>query len=150
MRIKFLIIVLFLISIVLPAYSAELACDLDGSGDISSSDVAIFAAWLQTRKSTDKAIVQARARAFISTVVVARLPVASDKLVDSSADLDSKDLAFLAGYLQTRKSSDFALVEARAKSILGVAISLSKLPGAPVGDSTIPLVITGIQTDSGL
>lgn len=126
---------------------SDAACDFDGDGVITSSDTAIFAAWLQTRKSTDIAIVQNRARAFVSTVVVTRLPSSSDQLTDSTELIGSKDLAFLAAYLQTRKSSDFSLVQGRANAILGLTVSLSKLPGVAIGDSTVPVTITGIQVD---
>lgn len=141
----FLIVLFVLLS--LHAGAAGLACDFDADGTITSSDSAIFAAWLQTRKSSDFQIVQDRARAFVATVVVVRLPSAQDKLADSADLVGSTDLAFLAAYIQTRKSSDFALVESRAYAILGQVLSLSKLPATVIGDSTVPVTITGIQVD---
>lgn len=146
MKNKFLLTLLF-VFVALHGFCIDEVCDLDGDGIISSSDTAIFAAWLQTRKSSDISVVQTRARAFVATVVVVRLPGLSDKLVDSSDTLGSTDLAFLVAFLQTRQSTDFSLVEGRANAILGQSLALSKLPGITIGDSTVPVTITGIQLD---
>jgi hypothetical protein len=145
---KGLIFILFL-ALIMPVsiYGKTIACDFDGDEIVTSSDIAIFAAWIQSRKSTDVSFVQGLARGFVSGITITRLPTDTDKLEDSSAAIGTTDLGLLAAYIQSRKSSDFSFVESVANSIMSKVVSLSKLPGTEIGDSTVPITITGITTD---
>jgi hypothetical protein len=146
---KKLLIILILVAFYAPAIciGSDLSCDFDSDQNITSSDIAILAAWIQSRKSDDKQFVQDLARSYISTVVVDRLPGNTDKLEDSVENIGTNDLGFLAAYLQTRKSTDFSFVESMAYSIMSKSLDLSKLPGTPIGTASFTTTITGITTD---
>lgn len=128
--------------------AADVVCDFDGDTMITSKDSAILTAWLNLRRYNDVAAVQARARLLYgSDLTVVRLPTTFDKLEDAATIVGSTDKSLLTAYLNLRKISDFTSVQERAKLLLGEVVRLSKLPGSPVGDSTVPVTITGIQVD---
>ncbi len=128
--------------------AADVACDFDGDKLITSKDSAILTAWLNLRRSDDVVAVQSRARLLYgSDLTVVRLPSDTDKIEDASTIVGSTDKSLLVAYLNLRKTSDFASVQERANLLLGKVVRLSKLPGSPIGDSTVPVTITGIQVD---
>ena len=129
---------------VLPA--ADVACDFDGDKLITSKESAILTAWLNLRRSSDMVAVQNRARLLYgSDLTVVRLPSDTDKIEYASTIVGSTDKSLLVAYLNLRKTSDFSSVQQRANLLLGKAVRLSKLPGSLIGDSTVPVTITGIQ-----
>lgn len=107
--------------------------DFNNDGSYTTDDVAIFAAWLQTRKSSDKTLVRDRARAILgnNTLEVVYLPVNVDDL-NSDGSITTNDLAIAVAYLQTRKSNDFAVISTRASAIVGSSsnVTPNKLPGS--------------------
>lgn len=129
--------------------AADVVCDFDGDKLITSRDSAILTAWLKLRRPNDLAAVESRARLLSgsSDLTVARLPSNIDKIEDASTIVGSADKSLLVAYLNLRKTSNFASVLERAKLLLGTAVRLSKLPGSPIGDSTVPVKVEGIQVD---
>lgn len=107
--------------------------DFNNDGSYTTEDVAIFAAWLQTRKSSDKTLVRDRARSILgsTTLEVVYLPISSADDLNNDGLVLTDDLAIAVAYIQTRKSSDFSVISARARTIVGSLgnTSPSKLPG---------------------
>lgn len=107
--------------------------DFNNDGGYTTDDVAIFAAWLQTRKSSDKTLVRDRARAILgnTTLEVVYLPINVDDL-NADGLITTDDLAIAVAYLQTRKSNDFTVISTRASAIVGNIgnVTPSELPGA--------------------
>jgi len=158
---KFFFVVLLMLAIFSPAVQAEIVCDFDGSGLVDDNDLAILIGWKQLINAgvtADKITVDSLysvSRNVLSSVSgVARIPVLSkDNLTDEAQDsIDDEDLAFFIAYKQLEnagaKNFSFDTVRLVAINILSnISRSMGKAPGSPIGDSVVPVTITGIQVD---
>lgn len=155
---------IFLLAWCSSVLAADLVCDFDGNSKIDDSDLLILLAYLQVKglskiglQTLDIPTVQAKARLLLnnSALVVTRLPLPADILEDTnSTEVSDNDLMILLAYLQTKGLSeiglqtlDFPTVQAKAILLLNRTVALSKFPQIQIGDSTVPVTITGIQVD---
>ncbi|HNX75916.1 MAG TPA: hypothetical protein PLM07_01340 [Candidatus Rifleibacterium sp.] len=145
---KKIIIAFLFFSLVLPCFSAT-SGDLDGNGYVDFKDIAYFMGWFLKGGTTNKETVVSAASSLYSNAKgpIVRLP---DPAYDNFAGenyVGMKDIAIMMASFLKGGSSDFGVVSAQAKSLYPSFESLYKLPGTPVGDSTVPVTITGIQVD---
>jgi hypothetical protein len=109
--------------------------DFDGDDAVTTKDFAVYAAWIQSRKSDDKSFVRDLARQISgnSTIEVSYLP---ENLDDLNADgkITTEDLGIAVSYIQTRRSTDYNFIQSFAESLMGVDKNLtpSVLPGEKV------------------
>ncbi len=141
------VLVLFICFAIIPA-RAEIVGDFDGDSKTTLKDVVILLAWYQITDKTSIEKCLARAQAILSTVTtVTRLPVEpNDSLSGTKVVL--KDVVLMLAWYQITDKNDFSKVQLRANTILaGDYSSLEYLPETPIGDSTVPVTVTGIQVD---
>lgn len=148
MRIKCFILLLILIVVSTGTLRAEIVGDFDGDQKTTLKDVVILLAWYQLTDKTSLDKLLARAQAILSTVTtVTRLPIEpNDSLTGTKVVL--KDVVVMLAWYQITDKNDFSKVQLRASAILsGDYSTLEYLPQTPIGDSTVPVTITGIQVD---
>jgi len=144
---------------------AGIAGDFDNSGSAQTNDTVVLIAWLQERvlslrDSSYKLTIEnvdSRAEGILgSSINTSRLPDPSiDDFGDLAANsLTTDDVVIMISFviektLALRNGTSFTAtdVEARANGILRLSSGVGKLPETPVGDSTVPVTITGIQVD---
>ncbi len=144
---RMLAIVVLAISLTCPAFAVKVG-DFDGDSSVGLNDIVYMLGWYQTGKSTDATAVVNRAKEILSSASgpLTRLPDnTSDDLSESGVGLD--DIVLMLAWYQTGKSTDSSAVESRAKEILSSVNYLSKFPEMDIGSSTVPITITGIQTN---
>ncbi len=134
---------------VLPCYSAT-SGDLDGNGYVDMNDIAYFMGWFLKGGTTSKETVVSAASSLYSSAKgpIVRLPDPAYDNFAGDSHVGMKDIAIMMAYFLKGGSSDFGVISAQAKSLYPSFESLYKLPQTPVGDSTVPVTITGIQVDN--
>jgi hypothetical protein len=140
-------LLLFVCFTVFPA-RGEIVGDFDGDSKTTLKDVVILLAWYQITDKTSIEKCLARAQTILSTVsTVTRLPKEpSDSL--SGVKVVLRDVVLMLAWYQITDKSDFSKVQLRANTILvGDYSALEYLPETPIGGSTVPVTITGIQLD---
>ncbi len=145
---KCLLVCLFLCGL-MPQLFAQTAFNFDTASDIDIKDLIYYISWLQAEKTSNVSTVVARAMEIYPAASgpLSRLPDESSDDLNGDGVADIKDLIFMISWIQAEKISDFTIVENRALEIWNGVGSLSKLPGTPIGGSTVPVTITGIQLD---
>ncbi len=130
-------------------YGADIAGDFDGNGRVTIEDVAYFMAWLANNRTSNLKLIADEAYKLYSKAVgpVVRVPSAQYDNFSGGTTAGLKDIAIVMGWLSVNRSSDFGIVRGSAKSLYDPADYIYKLPGTPLGDSTVPVTITGIQID---
>ena len=127
----------------------ESAFNFDNNSELDLADLIYFISWLQAEKTTDSNTIVARATEIYSLAQgpLSRVPddIKDDLDADGVASLN--DLILMIAWLQAEKTTDFSVVEGRAKEIYSSVGSLSKLPGTPIGTASFTTTITGITTD---
>ncbi len=162
---KNVLFLLLFLSLGIGVSNAALVSDFDSDNLITTSDIAIFIAWktefdfsvkdpsyLVTFENVD---IRASNILPASEIVVRRLPIPSvDKLADRGDNPVADDIAYMLAFvvennfaIKTGTQVKFENVAIRASQILTLKTNLGKLPGGTIGDSTIPVTITGIQLD---
>ncbi len=144
---------------------AATVCDFNEDQLINDKDIVTLFAFIQVDSLAkdgfavlDLASVQDYARDVLGdqSFTLSRMPdVAKDDLSGNNTNiLDDEDVVLLFAYMQVDSLAkdgfatlDFPSVESSATDLIGRTVSLSKFPTTPIGDSTIPVTITGIQTD---
>ncbi|MBF0498847.1 MAG: carboxypeptidase regulatory-like domain-containing protein [Candidatus Riflebacteria bacterium] len=109
--------------------------DIDGDGTFTADDVILTLAWIQTRRSTDQTKILARAQELLSTVKgpAAYVPSNTDEDLTSNGMCDVNDVVLALAYIQARRSTDAAKVQARAVEILSTMNeTLTRFPEEPV------------------
>ncbi|HOI90901.1 MAG TPA: hypothetical protein PLK28_10350 [Candidatus Rifleibacterium sp.] len=131
-------------------YGADLAGDFDGNGRVTIEDVAYFMAWLASNRTNNLKLIADEAYKLYAKAVgpVVRAPSAQYDNFAGGTTAGLKDIAIVMGWLSENRSSDFGIVRSSAKSLYDPTDYIYKLPGTPVGDSTVPVTITGIQVDN--
>lgn len=145
---------------------AGIAGDFDSSGSVQTNDIVVLIAWLQEkvlslRDSSYKVTIEnvdSRAESILGSAInTSRLPdPSSDDFGDLAANsLTTDDAVIMISFvmektLALRNGTYFTStdVETRANGILRLSSGVGKLPETPIGDSTVPVTITGIQVDS--
>lgn len=148
MKQRMIVFFLFVFFITSVSLKADIVGDFDNDQKTTLKDVAILLAWYQITDRTSLSKVLARAQRILSTVtLVSRLPIEpADSLTGNKIVL--KDVAVLLGWYQIFDRNDWTKVQQRANTILPSDYSsLEYLPQTPIGDSTVPVTITGIQPD---
>lgn len=148
-KIKCLAVILSLMLVAIPAFTADLAGDLDGNGSVTLEDIAYTMAWFLKGRTSDKQLVVTTATGLYANATgpVVRLPdTASDSFFGGNI-VDLNDIAIMMAYFLKGRSTDFETVRSQAISLYQSANVIYKLPGTPVGDSTVPVTVTGIQVD---
>jgi hypothetical protein len=161
---KFIFSVLLIVFFTSSAFSAQV-CDFDGNSSINDTDLIVLLAYLQVKGLADLGIgtldvasVQSAARTILNstTLTVVRLPITSsdDLEADSTAALGDNDLILMLVYLQKKGLADLGIgtldfdsIQTAAGSLLSKTLSMGKFPGTEIGSSTVPITITGIQTN---
>lgn len=141
-------ILLVFLALTSASLHAEVVGDFDGDQKTTLKDVVILLAWYQITDKTSLVKLLARSQAILSTVSsVTRLPVEpADSLTGNKVVL--KDVVLMLSWYQITDKNDWIKVTQRANTILaGDYSSLEYLPQTPIGDSTVPVTITGIQVD---
>lgn len=133
----------------IPQLLAQNSFNFDTASDVDIKDLIYYISWLQAEKTSNVSTVVARAMEIYPAASgpLSRLPDVSSDDLNGDGVADIKDLIFMIAWMQAEKISDFTVVENRALEIWNGVGSLSKLPGTPIGDSTVPVTITGIQVD---
>ena len=160
---KFLLFFAFFFALTGCVFGSDLVCDFDANQKINTNDAAVLLAYLKEAANAKIlgtqvtiASVQDRAQKIIAGTTVSRLPEeAKDDLGNASVnELNTSDAALLLAYLKEAANAsilgttvEFSAVESRAANILGTAVGAGKFPGTEIGDSTVPITITGITTD---
>lgn len=146
---RFIVLVLFVVLLSSCVFGATKVGDFDGDGAVAIKDVVYELAWMQTGKSSDVSTIEARAKEIYAEASgsITRLPIDMTDDISGDSIITIDDIVLTLGWIQTSKSSDSSLVEARAKEILSTVGYLSKSPEMEIGSSTVPVTITGIQTD---
>lgn len=131
-------------------FAADKVGDFDRDGVVSINDVVYELAWIQSGRPTDTVLVVNRAKEIYASAVgpISRIPdEVTDDVSDSGVNID--DVVFMLAWIQSGKTSDSSVVETRAAEIMASVSSnyLSKSPEMEIGSSTVPVTITGIQTD---
>jgi hypothetical protein len=164
MKLKTFFLILVLVFSFSSVY-AEQVCDFDGNQTINDKDLIVMLAYLQTKGLADSGIltldiatVQSAARNALNdqTLTVTRLPDKDKDDLESDAisALSDNDLILFLVYIQKKGLADagigtldFAGVEAAGGALLNKTLSVGKFPGTEIGNSTVPVTITGISTD---
>ncbi|NCB39966.1 MAG: hypothetical protein EOM80_14475 [Erysipelotrichia bacterium] len=141
---------IFLFFAVLPSVSsAAIAGDFDGSGSVTLEDIAYYMAWFTEGGTTDKQLIALTASGLYKNAKgpVVRLPnlLYDNFFGDNSIGL--KDIAIMMAWFTEGASLDFSVVLDQAVILYPPANNIYKLPATPIGDSTVPVTITGIQPD---
>lgn len=141
-------ILLFCFVLLSVALKADIVGDFDGDQKTTLKDVVILLAWYQITDKTSLSKLLARAQTIMNTVSsVTRLPVEpTDSLIGDKVVL--KDVVLMLSWYQITDKNDWIKVQQRANAIMASDYSsLEYLPQTPIGDSTVPVTITGIQPD---
>lgn len=144
----FVLIVLLLVGV--PSISfAVVAGDFDGNGSVTLEDIAYYMAWFTEAGTTDKQLIASVASSLYKNAKgpVVRLP---DALYDNffgDNSIGLKDIAIMMAWFTEGASSDFNVILNQAVILYPPANNIYKLPATPIGDSTVPVTITGIQPD---
>lgn len=142
--------ILFAVFLLVPSLSfAIVAGDLDGNNSVTLEDVAYFMAWVSIgRPSNTEAVVDAAKGLYANAKgPMTRLPnVAYDNFYGGTS-LTLNDVAIMMAWITSGRSGDFGVVRGSAISLYSPADNVYKLPATPLGDSTVPVTITGIQVD---
>jgi len=143
------VVVFLFLLLTFPCFSAT-SGDLDGNGYVDLNDIAYFMAWFLKGGATNKDTVVSTATSLYASAKgpITRLP---DPAYDNFAGGDSvgmKDIAIMMAFFIKGGSTDFSVIRQQAISLYSSSDNLYKLPGTPVGDSTVPVTITGIQVDT--
>lgn len=143
--ISFLLLLVVMSSIA----SAEVTFKFDTETEIGLKDLIYYISWMQADKTESTTIILARAQEIMPSASgpLSRFPgdLKDDLNGDDVADI--KDLVFMIAWWQADKTTDFSIVEARAKEIMASINGLYKLPGTPIGSSSFSTTITGIVAD---
>jgi len=145
---KKLLLVLFIFSSLLKPVSGDIVGDFDGDSQTTLYDVVILLAWTQLSDKTSISKLLARSQTILSEIkTVTRLPVEPmDSLSGDTVTL--KDVVLMLAWTQLTDKNDWSKVKLRANTILQDDYSnLEYLPQTPIGNSTVPVTITGIQVD---
>mgnify|MGYP006936277515 FL=1 len=130
-----------------PAFG-DIVGDFDGDSQTTLYDVVILLAWTQLSDKTSISKLLARSQTILSEIkTVTRLPVEPmDSLSGDTVTL--KDVVLMLAWTQLTDKNDWSKVKLRANTILQDDYSnLEYLPQTPIGNSTVPVTITGIQVD---
>jgi len=144
---KIAVVFLFL-SLAFPCFSST-AGDLDGNGYVDLKDIAYFMAWFLKGGTTSKDTVVSTATSLYAPAKgpIVRLPDPAYDNFAGGGSVGMKDIEIMMAFFIKGGSTDFSVVRQQAISLYSSSDSLYKLPGTPVGDSTVPVSITGIQVD---
>jgi len=146
---KKLLLALFIFSSLLKPVSGDIVGYFDGDSQTSLHDVVILLAWTQLSDKTSISKLLARSQTILNEIkTVTRLPVEPmDSLSGDTVTL--KDVVLMLAWTQLSDKSDWSKIKLRANTILQDDYSsLEYLPQTPIGDSTVPVTITGIQVDN--
>ncbi|MDD3149035.1 MAG: hypothetical protein PHD82_17225 [Candidatus Riflebacteria bacterium] len=131
-----------------PGY-AEIVGDFDGDQKTTLKDVAILLAWFQLPPAdkSNSTVLLERAKVIYSQVSnITRFPKEPNDSL-SGGTVTVKDVVLMLAWFQVPEKS-WDGVKFRANEIIkGDYSSLEYLPETPIGDSTVPVTITGIQVD---
>jgi len=153
---KDLLIVVFLAGFFLFGFagsaSARIVGDFNNDAKITTADVVILLAWVQTGRGTDKTVIETQARAILptlpTTAFITDIPSLTDDDLNDDGKITTSDVVLMLAWVQTGRGSDATVVETQAKAILAtVVVPLSKFPGMEIGSATIPIKIEGIQSN---
>lgn len=128
---------------------AQSVFNFDVSSSVDIKDLVYFISWLQAEQTGSVEVVVARAKEIFpeASGPLTRLPSLAYEDINDDGLVDVKDLVLFIAWLQAEQTSVFSVVENRALEIYSTVGRLSKLPGTPIGDSKVPITITGIQVD---
>lgn len=147
---RFLLLFIVLVLIAVPfKSSAAVAGDFDGNGSVTLEDIAYYMAWFTEGGTPDKQLIAVVASSLYrnATGPVVRLPDPSYDNFFGDNSIGLKDIAIMMAWFTEGASSDFNVVLSQAAILYPPANSIYKLPATPIGSSTVPVSITGIQPD---
>ncbi len=117
--------------------------DINGDQWVTTSDLALVLAWIQTSRSNDESVIRARGLEIFPTMVggVATLPATIGENLNGDTLVDSKDVVLAMAWIQCGRISDTALVASRALEISSlVTTPPTKFPGENVPGAVTNLV----------
>lgn len=115
--------------------SSGLRCDFNGDTTIDISDLVYQIAWMQADKTTDKTVVENRAKEIYANIKGPLTVLPTDVIEDLNGNLsvDINDLIMFIAWLQADGSDDSTLVTNRAKEIYANVVGIiSSFPRATV------------------
>ena len=140
-------LLLFFVTAAVSLQGAVVAGDFDGDERVTLKDIAYALAFYLYVDATLSTLPSYSSSFYNkATGPVVRLPGAADSF-DSKEGFGLGDISvMLAFYLSVEP--DFEKIGASANSFFDRTGQIYKLPETPIGDSTVPVTITGIQVDN--
>jgi formylglycine-generating enzyme required for sulfatase activity len=116
--------------------------DINGDQRVTTSDLSLVLAWIQTSRSTDASVIRARGLEIYPAQAgaVATLPAIVGEDLNDSGAVDTLDVVLSMAWIQCGRVTDATLVFNRAKEIsTAVTAAPTKFPG-----ETVPGVLTSL------
>ena len=129
--------------------SAAVVGDFNGDGKVTIDDVVFEYASVELGSKATAATIESRAKELFSSIVgsVSKVPDAGIDDVSGDASISIDDVVLTYAWVELGSSATTATVESRAKELYSAIDYLAKFPQMAIGSSTVPITITGIQTD---
>ena len=131
------------------AYSAVVG-DFNNDNQVTIDDVVFEYAAVELGSTATTAEVESRAKELFKNIsgTVSKLPDASVDDVSGDSAISIDDVVLTYAWVELGSTATTSTVESRAKELYKAIDYLSKFPQMDIGSSMVPVVITGIQTDT--
>ncbi len=150
-RKNLILLFILVLEIFFPVISsaASLRGDIDGNGIVNTSDVAFVLGWINSKRSSDPALIKTKALLLYPvTTSVVNIPSVANADLNNDGVVNTSDVAYVLGWINAKRIFDAQMISSKAVMLYPVTGSLETYPGIEIGVSAVNITIDNITAGS--